>query len=63
MDWSQNRAEFVFDVEHRRRHLRDSVHYNGGLPGLSAIGSVIRETESGDAESEWDDLREQSTRN
>jgi hypothetical protein len=63
MDRSQNRAEFVFDVEHRRRHLRDSVHYNGGLPGLSAIGSVIRETESGDAESEWDDLREQSTRN
>jgi hypothetical protein len=41
----------------------DSVHYNGGLPGLSAIGSLIRETESGDAESEWDELREQSSGN
>jgi hypothetical protein len=43
-------VEFVFDVERRRRLLRDSVHYNGGAASRRAAEtSLVKPAKASDA--------------
>ncbi len=53
----QNRAEFVFDVDRSRRHLRDSVHYNSSAPSRHAIETKVAHQKREHAKPALDSLR------